>query len=103
MKSSSSAPWEERPSSCQSKEARRAAYRAIELAPEDPTTHYFAAIAEIRGGDRETALELLKSAVRHGYSVQLIAADPQFESVRDEGVFKTLIAKNEIEPSVGGY
>lgn len=83
-------------------EARRAAYRAMELAPENPTTHYFAAIAEIRGGSRDTALELLKSAVRHGYSVQLIAADPQFESVRDEGVFKTLIAKNELEPGVGG-
>jgi tetratricopeptide (TPR) repeat protein len=83
-------------------EARRAAYRAMELAPEDPATHYFAAVAEIRGGSRDTALELLKSAVRHGYSVQLIAADPQFESVREEGVFKTLIAKNEIEPGVGG-
>jgi TolB-like protein/Tfp pilus assembly protein PilF len=83
-------------------EARTVAYRAIELAPDNPSTHYFAAIVEIRSGAPEVALKLLKAAVSNGYSARLIAVDPQFESVKEESIFKTLIARNEATPGLRG-
>jgi TolB-like protein/Flp pilus assembly protein TadD len=83
-------------------EARSAAYRAIELAPDNPSPHYFAAIVEIRSGAPEASLELLEAALGHGYSVRLIAVDPQFDTVREESAFKNLIARNETAPDLRG-
>ncbi len=74
--------------------AREALERALELAPDDPSTHYFAAIVAIGTGDAAAAIASLQIAVNKGYSTHLISVDPQFESLEEYAAFKSITASS---------
>jgi cytochrome c-type biogenesis protein CcmH/NrfG len=74
--------------------ARDAINSALLLAPESPNTHYFAALLEIRSGNRKQAVGEVKKAIWNGYSRRLLGADPQFEELRKDADFKALISES---------
>ena len=77
--------------------AREVADRALSLAPGNPSTHYFAAIAELRSGNIERALFELNEAVNLGYSTRMLETDPDFERVWQHIEFMALTARSANE------
>ena len=63
----------------QHEEALRWAARAREISPDDPAVHYFSAIVESLAGNTDAAVDSLANALRLGYSVKIIRADPYFQ------------------------
>jgi tetratricopeptide (TPR) repeat protein len=62
--------------------ARDALDEAMGLTLEDPYLYYDAAVAYTRLREPEKAIDALAVAVKGGYPRRLVAADPQFESLR---------------------
>lgn len=66
---------------------------AAEITPEDPDIWYQLAVAYGRKGTRKRALEMLKRAIGAGWNDRSrLAADPAFDSVRNEEGFQRLLA-----------
>lgn len=63
----------------QKEEALRWSARAREISPNDPNVHYFSAMVESLVGDHDAAVDSLANALRLGYSVRIIRADPYFQ------------------------
>jgi tetratricopeptide (TPR) repeat protein len=74
------------------KEAIAAVTRAAEIAPDSPSTRYFEAIVQNFVGNPDKSLEKLEKAVELGYPLRLIAADPQFENLHNNGRFQAITA-----------
>ena len=74
----------------QHEDTRELMDRARELAPDDPYTHYIDALVSLRGGDEDDALQSLEVAVDKGYSRQMLAADPQLASLKDDPRFTAI-------------
>ena len=74
--------------------ARALMDKALKLAPDDPYTHYYNALVLVRTGDTKAALAAVTTAVQHGYSRKMIAADPQLQVLREEPRFRATIADN---------
>jgi tetratricopeptide (TPR) repeat protein len=55
--------------------------RALELGPEMPYVHYYAAVSAADRGDREEAARLVQLALQYGYSDVLVRADPAFRNI----------------------
>ena len=72
-------------------QARQLIDKALAVAPDDPYTHYISALVAIRAGDSYASITALEAAVGHGYSRQLLYADPQLESLHEDGRFKALV------------
>ena len=83
----------------QFEEARNTIARALELAPENPRVHYFAAIMNIRINELDSALTELEKATELGYSRRLISVDPQFSTLRQQSRFKELVAGPSRSPA----
>lgn len=66
----------------ESERALRYLNRAMELGPDRPYVHYYAAVAAADRGDREEAARLIRLAVQHGYSRLLATSDPAFQRVQ---------------------
>jgi TolB-like protein/DNA-binding winged helix-turn-helix (wHTH) protein/Flp pilus assembly protein TadD len=64
--------------------------QSLSLAPTNPSTHYFKAILEMNAGNHEKALAELEIAANFGYSLKLLAADPELERLRGYAGFATL-------------
>jgi class 3 adenylate cyclase/tetratricopeptide (TPR) repeat protein len=62
--------------------ARDALDETLSLTSDDPYLHYDAAVAYTRLRMPQKALDALAVAVKGGYPSRLVAADPQFESLR---------------------
>ena len=75
--------------------ARIAIEHSLALAPESPSTHYFAAILEMNSGNDEKALSELAKAARLGYSYKLLGADPEFAELRENAGFRAMLAEHE--------
>lgn len=56
--------------------ARALIARALDLAPDDPYTHYINALVYLRSDNRNDALDALERAAELGYSRQMLAAEP---------------------------
>lgn len=66
-------------------DAKAKAARAIELSPNDPLMHYNAACFYSNVGDKQLALQSLKSAVSSGYGFyEWIKRDPDLDNIRNE-------------------
>jgi len=65
--------------------------RATGSEPANPELWYFAAVVNTRLDRHEKALNDIGRAVDLGYSKRLLAADPQFEGLRDMDDFKELV------------
>ena len=51
----------------------------VAISPNDPNVHYFSAMVESLVGDHDAAVDSLADALRLGYSVRIIRADPYFQ------------------------
>lgn len=73
--------------------AQVAIERALFLAPESPSAHYFAAILQLKSGNDEKAVSELAKAARLGYSYMLLEADPEFAALQENSVFRAMLSK----------
>ena len=76
-------------------EAGKLIERARSLAPDDPYVHYINGLMLMRGGEPDAALSSLETAVELGYSIQMLAADPQLVSLRGHPDFDRITKKAE--------
>jgi tetratricopeptide (TPR) repeat protein len=58
------------------------AERAVELATDDPYSHYYRALVALRSGDESTARRALRKAVDLGYSELMLDAEPYLADLR---------------------
>ncbi len=73
--------------------ARSAIQRALQISPQNASAHYFAAVIERRDGNDARALAALREALRLGYSARMLAADPQFDALWNNGGFDAVMAR----------
>lgn len=71
-------------------EARNLIDRALELAPDDPYTHYYDALVHLRAGNEKAALRALEIAADKGYSRPMLAAEPHLEPLRKHDEFEEI-------------
>ena len=74
----------------QSVEANRIIVRALAVLPSDPLSHYFSAVVNNRDGEIEDTISELENAIRFGYSLKNLEADPEFEDLNDHPRFRAL-------------
>ncbi len=72
-------------------EAREHGSRALQIAPGNPEFLYNAAVVAKRAGRRAEAIEDLRTAVRAGYSGELIRKDPEFAELRADRDFQRAV------------
>lgn len=73
-------------------EAKQKAARAIELSPNDPLMFYNAACFYANVGDKQLAIESLKTALSVGYGFyEWLKRDPDLDSLRDDPEFIELM------------
>ncbi|MBT8144754.1 MAG: tetratricopeptide repeat protein [Gammaproteobacteria bacterium] len=66
--------------------------RSKQLAPDDPYVHYIDGLMLNRRGDADGAVAALETAVRLGYSTQLLAGDPNVENLRQNPRFQHIVS-----------
>lgn len=76
----------------QQSQASEMVEHAIRLAPQDPDTHFFAALTYLTLGDEERSIEELEAAVVLGYSSKLIGSEPALAHLRDSDRFRVIVA-----------
>ncbi|GAA0852816.1 tetratricopeptide repeat protein [Aliiglaciecola litoralis] len=69
--------------------------RVIELAPDDPYSHYYSGLVSLYSGDRKSAIQALKQAVDLGYPPRMIAVEPHLKSLHNDSVFLSLVKFND--------
>ncbi len=72
-------------------EAREHGTRSLQIAPGNPEFLYNAAVVAKRAGRRAEALEDLRTAIRAGYSAELIRKDPEFAELRTDRDFQRAV------------
>jgi tetratricopeptide (TPR) repeat protein/TolB-like protein/DNA-binding winged helix-turn-helix (wHTH) protein len=72
-------------------EARQLIDKALNLAPEDPYSHYYNGMVSLRAGDRDAALKALQLAADMGYSRQMLTAEPYLEPLRSDPRFLAIV------------
>lgn len=77
--------------------ARALIDRAVAVAPDDPYGHYYSGLIRLRAGDPDGALSNFKAALDRGYPINLLAQDPQLESVRGDPRFESMTAPAETD------
>lgn len=63
--------------------------------PEDPYLHFMEALILVRRGKLGSGIKELETAIKTGYPLQLIAAEPHLRALRDEPRFRALIREHE--------
>lgn len=66
-----------------------------DISPESPRVHYFASKVYFGAGDFERAVLELEKALALGYSLEIAAADPDLEALRETGRFPILTSGGE--------
>jgi len=61
----------------QNEEAGKLIGRARTLSPDDPYVHYYDGLIHLHNGDTDAALSSFELSVEKGYSLEMLAADPQ--------------------------
>ena len=80
-----------------SEEALAQVDRAVALDPADPYSHYFDALVKLNQDLPEAALDALELAVRAGYPLAMLAAEPILNELRTNRRFVSLLASNNRE------
>ena len=75
-------------------QARAQIARALEIAPADPDVLFRAAILYNHFGDKEKTLEYLTKSVAVGYSRTVIRDTPDFDHLKDEPRFRSLLPQS---------
>ena len=71
--------------------ARTLMDRALELAPDDPYTHYIDALVLLRAGNRGAALDALETAADKGHPRHMLAAEPHLMPLRGDPRFAAIV------------
>jgi tetratricopeptide (TPR) repeat protein/DNA-binding winged helix-turn-helix (wHTH) protein len=71
-------------------EAGKLIERARSQAPDDPYIHYIEGLMLLHTGNTEAALSSFGIAADKGYSLQMLAADPQLTAIRDNPKFDSI-------------
>jgi len=66
------------------REAKRLIDRARSQAPDDPYVHYYEGLMLLHNGKVDAALSSFEQAVEEGYSVKMLASDPQLDAIKDD-------------------
>jgi TolB-like protein/tetratricopeptide (TPR) repeat protein/DNA-binding winged helix-turn-helix (wHTH) protein len=77
-------------------EARSLIELARQQAPDDPYVDYIDGLMSLYNGDADGAQAAFEAAVAKGYSVVLLAAEPQLASMRHRSGFKRLLGGTKI-------
>lgn len=75
----------------------RYAERAIELAPQDPYSHYYRALVALQADDTEAAMTSISTAAELGYSRVMLEAEPYLDPLRERAEYVALISNNQGE------
>jgi serine/threonine-protein kinase len=78
----------------QDSQARAQIARALEIAPADADVLFRAAILYNHLGDKEKTLEYLNKSVAAGYSRTVIRDTPDFDHLKDEPRFRTILPES---------
>jgi len=73
--------------------ARQPIGQALALAPKDVNVQSMAAEVYAVTGDKQKALDCLKSAIEGGYSHFEIEADPELDSLRNDPRYREIMAE----------
>jgi tetratricopeptide (TPR) repeat protein/TolB-like protein len=68
----------------QSEEAGKLIGRARTLSPDDPYVHYYDGLIHLHNGDTDAALSSFELSVEKGYSLEMLAADPQLAPLQGD-------------------
>ncbi len=79
----------------QREEAVAQTQRMLEIAPSDPSTHYYDALIKWHHGEAEATYQAIKSSLELGMSPVFIVTDPTLAPLRKETRFQTLVASYE--------
>ncbi len=71
----------------------------FELQPDDPDVFFIAAIIYTAIGDQTAAIESLEKALKLGYSLHMVRADPDLADISSTSEFKRLLARAAGEES----
>lgn len=77
--------------------AEAAIESALQLSPDDPDTHFFAALTYLSLGDSERTLRELEQAVELGYATKLISSEPALAALKDNERFNFLISTSAVD------
>jgi tetratricopeptide (TPR) repeat protein/TolB-like protein len=72
-------------------EARTLIEKARAIVPTDPYVHYIDGLMRNRVGDTAGAIVALTTAVQNGYSIKLLAGDPNLSALRDDPHFSDIL------------
>jgi tetratricopeptide (TPR) repeat protein/TolB-like protein/DNA-binding winged helix-turn-helix (wHTH) protein len=67
--------------------------RALELAPDDPYTHYYDGLVQFRAGRIDDAISAFRRAVTMGYPVAMLGAEPHLEALHSDPRFLDILSK----------
>jgi tetratricopeptide (TPR) repeat protein len=76
----------------ESQTAKATVARGMELAPDDPYSHYYDALIKVAENERDSAITSLRTAVDYGYPVKMLAAEPYLQGLREDPNFLALIS-----------
>jgi TolB-like protein/Flp pilus assembly protein TadD len=79
----------------QREEAVAQTQRMLEIAPSDPSAHYYDALIKWHHGEAEATYQAIKSSLELGMSPVFIVTDPTLAPLRKETRFQTLVASYE--------
>lgn len=65
--------------------------RLLEIAPEDPYSHYYQALVFLRQGRDDAAVDSIAAAIERGYSTLMISAEPYLAELRSTSDFRRLV------------
>jgi tetratricopeptide (TPR) repeat protein len=74
-------------------DAKAAIERARRSTPGDPNVHFISALISVRSGEFDAAYQDLEDAVEKGYPLEMLAAEPHLEPIRENAEFRELIAR----------
>ncbi|MCP4048172.1 MAG: tetratricopeptide repeat protein [Gammaproteobacteria bacterium] len=80
----------------QSNEAQKAVIRLYEQGWDDPDVSFILALVLLESGEKQEAMEELQKSVNMGFPPVLIAADPDFVSLRESPEFVALVEKSSM-------
>jgi tetratricopeptide (TPR) repeat protein len=70
------------------------AQRAVKLDPAYPYSHYYEALVQVRADRTDEAIDACRLALKGGYPVAMLAAEPMLDELRGDPRFARLVAEH---------
>ncbi len=76
-------------------EADKLIDRARTLSPDDPYVHYYAGLMHLHNGNTDAAMSSFERSLDKGYSLEMLAADPQLSPLQGDQRLEKLIRRGK--------